>query len=357
MTGIYIGSTVPRSGKSLLSFSLGVLLQKAGFSVGYMKPLGRIPQKKDELLGDADALVVQEVLGQNAPADVVSPVMIPGDLHALAVREDDKDAAMRRICEAYEQISAGKDFTLVSGSASFPATGRFCHADGLRVLRTLGLKILFVERFTGRFNYDALLFLKDLLGPDLLGIVFNDVPDEEARDAARLLVPYLRERGVSVLGIIGREPGLAAMRVTELAQGLNGHIVAGNAHASRMVDSFLIGTMQVDNFMLHLRQRSGCAVIVGGDRADLQLAALHAASPCIVLTGNIGPSELIRSRAEGMGAALVCVREDTYTVARAMSRILMTKKLRDLNQIRLAVSLVENTLDIQGILDKIATNA
>ena len=207
------------------------------------------------------------------------------------------------------------------------------------------------------FNYDAMLFLKDLLGPDMLGIVLNDVPDEELRDAAKLLVPYLRERGVDVLGILGREPGLAAMRVTELAQGLGGHIVAGNVHASRMVDSFLIGTMQVDNFMMHLRQRTGCAVIVGGDRADLQLAALHASSPCIVLTGNIAPSDLIRSRAEGMGAALVCVREDTYAVARAMSRILMAKKLRDLNQIRLAVRLVENTLDIQSILGRIVASA
>ena len=345
MTGIYIGSTVPRSGKSLLSFSLGVLLQKAGYSVGYMKPLGRIPQKKDELLGDADALVVQEVLGQNAPADVVSPVMIPGDLHALAVREDDRDAAMRRICAAYEQISAGKDFTLVSGSASFPATGRFCHADGLRVLRTLGLKILFVERFTGRFNYDALLFLKDLLGPDLLGIVFNDVPDEEARDAARLLVPYLRERGVSVLGIIGREPGLAAMRVTELAQGLNGHIVAGNAHASRMVDSFLIGTMQVDNVMLHLRQRSGCAVIVGGDRADVQLVAIEGNCPCLVLTGNLFPNDIILSRADTLNVPIVMVRQDTYTIAKKMEALLNRHKMRDVMKIRQGAQLISNNLD------------
>lgn len=357
MPGIYIGSTVPRSGKSLLSFSLGVLLQKAGYSVGYMKPLGRIPQKKDELIGDADALVVQEVLGQDVPADVLSPVMIPGDLHSLSMQNGDTDEAMRRISSAYEQISAGKDFTLVSGSGSFPATGRFRNADGLRVLRTLGLKILFVERFAGRFHYDALLFLKDLLGPNMLGIVFNDVPDEEVRDATRLLVPYLQERGVHVLGILGRELGLAAIRVTELAQGLCGHIVAGNAHASRMVDSFLIGTMQVDNFMMHLRQQTSCAVIVGGDRADLQLAALHASSPCIILTGNIAPSELIRSRAESIGVSLVCVREDTYTVARAMSRILTAKKLRDLNQIRLAVNLVENTLDIRSILDRIVASA
>lgn len=354
MTGIYIGSTVPRSGKSLLSFSLGTLLQQAGCSVGYMKPLGSIPQKKDELVGDADALVVQEVLGQNAPANVLSPAMIPKNMHSLVVQaQHTNDDAIARIHAAYQSISAGKDVTLVSGSGSFPATGRFCNADGLRVLRALGLKILFVERFTDRLHYDALLFLKDLLGDDMLGVIFNDVPDSEMRDVVSLLKPYIEEQGIEVLGVLGREPGLSAMRVAELAEGLEGRIVAGNAFASRIANGFLIGTMQVDSFMLHLRQRPGCAVIAGGDRADLQLAALYASSPCIILTGNIAPSEMIRSRAESMGVTLISVREQTYSVARAMTRILRAKKIRDLSQIQLAVDLVKNALDIPCILDRI----
>ena len=353
MTGIYIGSTVPRSGKSLLSFSLGLLLQKAGHSVGYMKPLGRIPQKKDDLIGDADALVVQELLGQNVPADVLSPAVIPENLHSLVMCSPNPDIAMSRICAAYESISSGKDVMLVSGSGSFPSTGRFCNADGLRVLRALGLKILFVERFAERLNYDALLFFKDLLGPEMLGVVLNDVPDAEMRDVSGLLVPYLQERGIEVFGVLGREPGLFAIRVADLAEGLDGRIVAGNAFASRTAHGFLIGTMQVDNFMMHLRQRENCAVIVGGDRADLQLAALHASSPCIILTGNIAPTEMIRARAESMGVTLISVQEQTYSVARAMSRILKAKKLRDISQIRLAVKLVENALDIQGILGRI----
>ena len=355
MTGIYIGSTTPRAGKSLLTFSLGLLLQRAGYSVGYMKPLGRLPQKKDELLGDADALVVQEVLGQNAPADVLTPVMIPGNLHALAMCVNARcgDNTLASIGAAYARLSADKNITLVSGTGDFPATGRFCEADGLAIIRHLGLKVLFVERFDGRANSDALLLLKDMLGPSMLGVVLNDVPEDEMRDASQVLAPYLVKHGIPVHGIIGREPGLTAMRVADLSQGLSGCIVAGNAHAARMVHGFLIGTMQVDNFMMHLRQRTDCAVIVGGDRADLQLAALHASCPCVILTGNITPSELIRSRAERMGVPLISVRDDTYAVARTMSHILKAKKLRDLNQIRLGVQLVENALNLRSILDNI----
>ena len=352
MEGVYIGSTTGRSGKSLLSFSLGVMLQKAGYDVGYMKPLGRLPQKKDELMGDADALVVQEVLGQNAPADVLTPVMIPDNLHALAVHSHDENA-MERIRASYAELSADKDITLVSGTGPFPSSGRFVRADGLTLIRELNLKVLLVERFARRFNfnYDQILLLKDILGPSMMGVVLNDVREENMRDAETLLRPWLEERGIAVHAILPHASGLTAMRVLDISHGLEGRVVAGSAHTSRMVGDFLIGTMQVDNFMMHLRRREGCAVIVGGDRSDLQLAALYANSPCIILTGNIAPSELIRAKAEAVGVTLVVVKEDTYSVARVMARILKSKKIRDLNQIRLALSLVENALDLRTILD------
>lgn len=359
MAGIYIASTTPRAGKSLLTFSLGVLLQKAGHSVGFMKPLGRLHQQKDELVGDADALVVQEILGQNMPADVLSPVMIPANLHALALTGLPSDnGAMARIVQSYTSIAANKDLALVCGTGAFPAAGRFAAVDALSVVRQLGLKVLFIERYSnGHINYDELLLYKEALGPALLGVVLNDVPENERRDVDKLLTPWLTARGLHVLGVLAHEPGLLAIRIVDLAHGLDGRLVAGGCQATRMVNGFVIGTMQVDNFMMYLRRRENCAVIVGGDRSDLQLAALTAGCPCVILTGNLAPTELIRAKAEALGVTLMVVRDDTYSVARSMSRILRSKKIRDLNQVRLGVALVEHGLAITGILDKTSPNS
>lgn len=358
MTGIYIASTTGRSGKSLLSFSIGVMLQRAGLRVGYMRPVGRLPQKKDDLPGDADALVVQEILGQSAPADILTPVMIPENLHALAMREPESNV-LDRVAACYAEISANKDVTLVSGTGAFPSSGRFADVDGCALLNRLDLKVVLVERLSKRygFNYDQLLLIKDALGPSLLGLVINDVQEEEARDASRLLRPWLEERGMPVFGVLPHVPGLTAMRVMDIAHGLEGRVVAGSAHSSRMIGDFLIGTMQVDNFMMHLRRREGCAVIVGGDRADLQLVALYASSPCIILTGNIPPGELIRAKAEELGVTLVVVRDDTYKVAREMARILKSKKIRDLKQVQLGLRLVEQSLDLTPLLGLIPGKA
>ena len=350
MVGLFIGSTANGAGKSLLSVALGVLLQKRGFSVGFMKPLGQYPRQEAERHGDADALVIQEALGQHVPADVLTPAMLPSSLHTLSILKD--TTALTRIQEAYATIAEGKDVTLVCGTGRFPFAGTCFQADGIRLIRELGLKAILVERFRGSVEHDALVSLRQILGDALLGVVLNDVPEKHHRDISNLLCPYLEARGVPVLGLVPPEPGLTAMRISELARMLSGVIVAGNARASNFVEGYIIGTMQVDNFMTFLRTRKKSdAVIVGGDRADLQIAALHSGCCCLVLTGNISPCELVRTLAEEKGAPVILVRPDTFTVARSMEGILRNKKMRDLKQLRLAVDVVSASLDLGRIID------
>ena len=351
MQGIYIGSTTPRAGKSLLVFALGVMLQRSGFNVGYMKPLGLYPQKVEERLGDADALVAQEILGQNAEADVVTPVMIPKSLHELSLyTHADPGLCMHRIKAAYAQLSANRDCMLVAGTAAFPSTGKFCGADGMSITSELNLKTILVERFNqNSFNYDAVLSMRQELGDRLVGVILNDIPETEVRGVTEVLKPYLEARGIPVYGVIPREPGLNALRVAELARGLNGRIVAGNAHSSRMVEGFLIGTMQVENFMSRLRALRGFAVVAGGDRSDLHLAALHGQCPCLVLTGNMNPSELVRSKAEELSVPVITVMDDTYSVAKQMTDILTGKKLRDLHHIRLGIKVIQDSLQFEEL--------
>ena len=54
-------------------------------------------------------------------------------------------------------------------------------------------------------------------------------------------------------------------------------------------------------------------MITGGDRADIQLAALETSTRCLVLTGNLRPNSLILGRAEELGVPLVLAKQDTLT--------------------------------------------
>jgi BioD-like phosphotransacetylase family protein len=108
-----------------------------------------------------------------------------------------------------------------------------------------------------------------------------------------------------------------------------------------------IGTMQVENFMTHFRKNKNSAIIVGGDRSDVQLVALEGDCPCLVLTGNLYPNDIILTRSEVLEIPIIMVREDTYTVAKRMETILSRHKLRDVIKIRQGAQLVSSSIDFE----------
>lgn len=352
MPGLYFASTQDRAGKTLCACSIGLLLQKQGYKVGYFKPVGTELKRVEAGNGDTDALIVQEVLGQDAQPEVLTPVMLPEVWQALAPCAEGacRDLSMNAIRKSYAELSQGNDLMLVSGARDFPYAGSFAGADGMSVVNELDLKVLLVERYDNGINYDALILLKKTLGKRLLGAVLNDVPREHLEVCSRSLIPYLRSHDLNIFGLIPHEPKLNIIRCMDLAYALHGRIVAGNRNASGGVSGFLIGTMQVENFMLHLRLSGNCAVIVGGDRTDLQLAALHGKTDCLILTGNLTPNELVRAKAEEVGVPVIVVKEDTYMVARRMSRILKAQKIRELAQIRSGTELVSRHMDLKKLL-------
>jgi BioD-like phosphotransacetylase family protein len=60
--------------------------------------------------------------------------------------------------------------------------------------------------------------------------------------------------------------------------------------------------------------------VTGGDRLDIQLAALETSTRCLILTGNLYPSSVILSRAEEVGVPVVLVRQDTLTAVEMIDR-------------------------------------
>ncbi len=79
MVGIYVGATSGYSGKNMIAMGIGLKLQKEGYRVGYMKPVGALPQERNGVLGDADAFFVQDILGLKDDPELVTPVVVNHD--------------------------------------------------------------------------------------------------------------------------------------------------------------------------------------------------------------------------------------------------------------------------------------
>ncbi|HCF04794.1 MAG: hypothetical protein JG774_156 [Desulfomicrobiaceae bacterium] len=345
--GIYVGSTSSYSGKNMVAMGLGLRLQKEGYRVGYMKPVGALPLEKNGVLGDADAFFVQEILGLSDDPTLVTPVVVDQDFKMRAFGGRCEDL-MGKIVSAYEKLSQDKDVMLVAGSGSM-YSGKYCGVDGVSVVQRLGIKAIVIDRYMKELNYDFLVVLREILGDLLLGVLLNDIPPSFRDELDSLLHPFLESKGVKVLGKIPSDPLMGAIKVADLAERLGGRIITAQAKADRVVESFLIGTMQVENFMTHFRKNKKSAIIVGGDRSDVQLVALEGQCQCLVLTGNLYPNDIIMTRAEVLEVPIVVVRDDTFTVAKKMEAILSRHKLRDLIKIQHGSQLVSSIIDFAYI--------
>ncbi|MFP4213999.1 MAG: phosphotransacetylase family protein [Desulfohalobiaceae bacterium] len=348
MPGLYIGSTSGFAGKNLLAMAMALNFQKEGYRVGYMKPVGAMPSDKDQTMGDEDALFVQEVLGLRDDLELVTPVLLTHDLQMQLLTEGCPEL-MDKIKEAYHSLSQDKDIMLVCGSGSYLHTGKYCNLAGIDVSQELGSKVLLVDRFFKEFYYDYVISAKESLGQDLLGVVFNSVPESRLQMVRDLLTPMLQQRGIQVLGTVPKDTLLNSIRIADLANRLGGKIISVPGKSELIVEDFLIGTMQVENFMTHFRKKKNSAVIVGGDRSDLQLVALEGKCPCLILTGNLYPNDIILTRSEVLEVPIIVVREDTYTVAKKMENILDSMKLRDKVKVDHGAQLVDSLLDWESI--------
>ena len=345
MIGLYIGSTQGYSGKNLVTLALGQHFQREGHRVGYMKPIGAVPHKVENQIGDEDAHFMQQALGLNENPSLVTPVVITRDFHMRAFLEDCANL-MPGIVDSYKKLSAGKDLMLVGGSGSFLYSGKYCGVDGISVAQALGAKVLLVDRYIQEYNYDYLAAAKEALGDDLAGVILNDVPDHFREEAETLITPFLKRRGVEVLGIIPHDPIMFAVRAGDLAHGLGGRLISMAAKTDKLVVNFLIGTMQVENFVTFFKRQKDVAILCGGDRADLQLVALEGGCAALILTGNLYPNDMILAKAEDKGIPVIVVRDDTFTVAKKMERMLTHEKLRDKSRIEHGAKLVQQSVNM-----------
>ena len=340
MPGLYIGSTKGYSGKNLIVLGMGLWLQARGLSVGYLKPVGAMPTPEGDVMGDEDALFVQRALNQQADPETLTPVVVTRDFKVQAF-SGQTEGLRERIAQAYAHISADKDVTLVAGSGSM-YSGRYCGVDGVSLVHDLDLKAVVIDRYDGDLRYDDLLVLGEKLGERLAGTVFNDLPPE-AEPEVELLTPFLASRGVPVLGSLPRDPLLGSISVADLAEKLGGRIVSAHARTDRVVERFLIGTMQVENFLTHFKKRRG--------------AAVEGEAPCLILTGNLYPNEIILTRSEVLETPLIMVRDDTFSIAKKMESILARHKLRDGGKIERGQALVAERLRMPDLIARLGLKA
>ncbi len=355
---LLIASTEAYSGKSATILGLSHLSLEKEISIGYGHPLatGYGKTERDstfKTLSDREKKEVKEVdfltAIPNVPAErVKTPFLF---LNRQTINQRLQGDNIEDYSQALEQYvdCIDADLVLFEGPNNL-WEGSVFNLSVPEIAESIDASILLVARYHPLQMVGSLLTAKKFLGDRLLGIVINDVPQTEIDSTAEVVKPYLEEQGIPVLAMIPQDPILNSISVREIATRLNAKVLCCEEHLDWMVESLSIGAMNVNSALGYFRQRDNMAVVTGGDRAELQMAALETSTHCLILTGRIPPKDLIIERAVSLDIPILSVDTDTLTTVEVVDRAFGKVPIREEIKVRQIQSLMKQHFDIDRLL-------
>ena len=347
MATLYITASEAHSGKSALCVGLGKRFQRDGYAIGYMKPIFRVAQCLAGQQIDEDAAFMKHVFGLEEPVTTLAPVCVDDTTLELAMEGKSKNI-IEIIERAFAGVSQEKDIVLLEGANSL-MQGFVIGAPTYEVSRLLKARELLLVKWTGPRDIDYVLAAQELLGKSLLGVVVNAVPRRQMELVKEVVLPYLQKKGIRVYAVLPQERILRSISIRELAEAVNGEVLCCEDALDGLVEHLMVGAMRVDSALSHFRRRANKAVITGGDRPDIQLAALETSTKCLILTGNLQPSPIILGRAEEMGVPMILVRKDTLATVEVVERSFDRARFQESRKIARFEEIMEENFDFEGL--------
>lgn len=351
---LLVGSVETYSGKSATILGLSHQLQRKGLDIAYGKPLGTCLNISDDAVVEEDVEFITHSL--NLSENLVAPTLLALDEVCVQkrLRGQDQTNYQQVLSEQYLQIPRG-DLVLLEGAGDF-SEGHLFGLSSLQIAETLDTSVLLVHRYKSLLSVEALLLAKQKIGDRLVGVVINEVPPEHLETANNLLRTFLEQQGIPVLAILPRSDLLRSVSVGELVKQLNAEVLCRRDRLDLLVESLAIGAMNVNAAVKYFRKRRNMAVVTGGDRVEIQQAALETSTQCLILTGQLPPPAFILSRAEELEIPILSVDLDTLTTVEIVDRTFGQVRVHEPIKLECIRQLMAEHFDLERLLSQLGLN-
>lgn len=323
---LLIGSTDAYSGKSSAIIGLIDQLQQKNQKIAYVKPLGTLIRSQSSGTIEEDLQFIQQVYSLDNDL-ISSPVLFLDEttIQNRIIEKDDTNYS-QKLQENVSKLSA--DLVLLEGPATL-WEGSLFNLSTVQMAEAIDASILLVLPYSSVALVDSLLTAQQFLGHRLLGVLINRIPEEQWEHTHNVIKPFLEGKQIPVLGMLPKDRLLHSLSVREIARRLDAKVLCREDRLDLMVESLTIGAMNVNSALEYFRQRENMAVVTGGDRTELQLAALETSTQCLILTGRVAPQPLILSRAEDLEIPILAVNYDTLTTVEIIDNALGKVRLQE----------------------------
>jgi BioD-like phosphotransacetylase family protein len=170
---------------------------------------------------------------------------------------------------------------------------------------------------------------------------------------------YLEDRGIPFLGAIPQNKALASVSVAQVAEEMQGRVIAGQEFLSNRYDRVLIGAMSAREAMDRL---SGNVLLVTpGDRDDMLLAAIGTnllgeeemrySLAGVVITGGIMPHATVVSLLPKVGVPTILTQGHSAEVFTQVSHVVPKIHAADRQRIFRIQTLVRQHVDTTRLME------
>ncbi len=340
------------TGKTMVALGIAARLRSAGKKVGYYKPVG---QRSFELSTsgqdiDEDAFLMRDVLKMKVDMECICPIVRTQSSIDEFLKFGHEDL-LQKISECYTKIAQGMDYVIVEGTK---APWHLLHVglSTAQIAKNLNAEVICLVNFPDITAIDEILMQRDFFqahGVEKVGIVLNMVPPMLKSIVSEKVEPFVRDNGMNFCGAIFTNRELFSPTIRDIQRVLEGQMIHGEAKLDSLVDHFLVGSMAPENALKWFRRVKNKAVITGGDRADICLAAMETDTNLLILTGGMGPDIRTLARAREVDVPMMMTAHDTYTAGRLVDGIVGTVNAEDKERIDAVERIVGGAIDLECI--------
>jgi BioD-like phosphotransacetylase family protein len=330
MKPLFLGSVVERSGKSMVTLGLA---KNSPFKIGYFKPFKEVMMNLEGRIIDQDAYLMKRAL--RLPYDEEDLCPLTYDVY--------QPVGMDEILKRYGRVKEGAEAMLVEGTRDI-TTGCMGSVSGMAIANAIDASVVLVSS-AQLPALDKICMLRKLM--DQYPLHFRGVILNQAEDLK--MGRLIEKRGIKVLGSIPPMKELRTFRVREMAEALGAEVLNSDRGMDELVEKVMIGAMTPETALMYMRRLSRKAIITGGDRADIQMAALSTDTSCLVLTGGLYPPKPVVAKAYEVGVPILVTRHNTMEAAEMVDRLIARIDPDDGEKIQRIADMVKRHVDLDAI--------
>jgi phosphate acetyltransferase len=354
---IYISTTEPYSGKSIIALGVINLLLGKTAKIAFFKPIISHASEKDSHID-----TISSYFNLSTP---YNDMFVFTRNEALRyINEGNEAHIIDTIIARFKGLQELHDFVVVEGTDFLNSNTNFEFDGNISIAKNLGIPAVIIIKGEGKtvdeIVESAMSTTKSFLesGVEILTVVANKI-DVENEDQIREQLTKVLPPGI-IVTCIPRNKDLESPTMKEVFKAVGGKILFGSHLLSNAVDTSIVGAMQLHNCLTRLNRNT--LIVTPGDRGDIIIGALQAnisknysKIAGIVLTGGLVPEQTILNLIEGLDTVvpIILVESGTFNTVNSVANTRSTISSDNKEKIALAISLFDQHVDVKSLEKKI----